>query len=225
MAIAFLQFGLVGAAIAAAKPDAPDFVPPHTVAMLPLANQSKDEAAALDGRFLFNAALEDRGYTALPLGKIDEILSSQFDVNDSAGLAGKDPVKLAGGLGVDALIYGTVVKSKAQNIGVYQNNEIQLAFKMVDGRTGRTMWEDSRNAFDKTLRTSLKAAAGAAAVGAAEKILKQSSSSSELTAKAVKWCALRLPRAGGGKSKVVTTQTSSYSHSVTTEEEEVVEEK
>lgn len=201
--------------------DKPSFAPPASVALLPVLNQSKTEQAAEEARLAFQQALEEKGYQVQPEGRTDELLNEKFGAADAVQIQALEPAKIGEALGVEALVYGTVVTYKSQNIGVYRSDEVELSFRMINAKSGERLWENKKSAWDKNLETSLKSAAASAAAGVVRKFVPASSAA--LTEKAVRWCIATLPRGPHSKAEGTTTQSTSYSHTETTETEETEE--
>jgi hypothetical protein len=217
-----LGLALGGCATAGPKSIAPDFVPPKTIALLPLANASSNADAPEMMRSIFYQALADRGYDVLAPEMVDGPLQEKFSTIDGNEVKKLDAVKLGEALGVDAVMYGTVMAFQFQNVGVYENKEVELGFKLVDAHTGRLLWEQQKDAWDKELKTSAKAAGRLFIKGLKERFMD--SPLAKTADKAVRWTILTLPPGPGPRSARADagpkSTSSSTHHSETTVDEE-----
>src|SRR5438552_2236029 len=137
--LAALVFLLAQSAAAAPKFLDKDFKAPASIAVLPLANESGDVNAPIQVRLLLEDAVKDRGYAVLDEGKIDELLGAEPDTSDA--------VKTGKTLSADALLYGTVMGAKSQHMVVYDNEEIELDFRLVDAKSGKLLWQERKKAW------------------------------------------------------------------------------
>ena len=212
--------GLVlgGCATVGPKSISSGFVPPKTMALLPVANSSKDENCPQMVRSIFQKALADRGYNVLDPEKTDEVLNAKFTTVDGDQLKNTESAKLGESLGVESLMYGTILDCKSLNVGVYSNKEVEIDFKLVDARTGQTLWEQQKKAWDKELTTARLDAAVALGQGVLNKF--KVSDLSGTAEKAVRWTIASLPHANGSHSSDTTRSSSSHTSTTTTEEED-----
>lgn len=166
--ILFLAF-LAGCALQP-KMIAPNYVPPRTIAVLPMANQSTDLRGPEYVRQVLIRNLESRGYIVAPVKETDEILRTKLGITDGGQMGSAVPAKICQALKVDAAVYGELIDFKFLNVGVYQNKLVEARFKLV-GKDGQALWEDQRKASRKYIGTSLKEARNALAIGLAEKMV------------------------------------------------------
>jgi len=109
--------------------------------ILPMDNHTVD----LDGpdhvRYWFDRRLhEKKGYTTLPLQTIDEVLL-KLGIQDGGQLPAVGWKKLGQELDCDALIYGDLLEFTYQTTGFLNVRKVRARYKMVDARTGETLWE------------------------------------------------------------------------------------
>ncbi|MFI5349238.1 MAG: GNA1162 family protein [Elusimicrobiota bacterium] len=214
----FAGLALGGCATAAPKSLAASFVPPKTMALLPVANASPDVNCPEMVRSLFQQALADRGYNVMEPAKTDEVLTAKFATADGNQLKNTEAGKLGESLGVEALMYGSIVTCKSFNVGLYSNKEVEIDFKLVDARTGQTLWEQQKNAWDKALAVTAETAAVAAVHGVMDKYSDWPLSGT--AQKAVRWTIASLPHANGSHSSDTSKSSSSHTSTTTTVEED-----
>lgn len=114
---------------------------PTTVAVLPVMNETTDLDGPIKFRELMEAKLAAKGYTVLPREKVDEILINNFDVDPEQGgqIMSADPVELIKELGVDAVVYGTVVDWNKRLLYAYNEIKVTGRFEMLT-RDGAQLW-------------------------------------------------------------------------------------
>ncbi|MBI4669723.1 MAG: DUF799 family lipoprotein [Elusimicrobia bacterium] len=137
----------------------PGYRPPRIIALLPFNNQSVDLNAPTFVRRIFKETIEMRGYKVQPQKEVDDILRAKLSITDGGQLTSVKPEKIGAVLSVEALVYGDILDFSIQTIGVYQNKIVRLRFKMVDAKTGQTIWEDEARSAEKTAATSVTGAA------------------------------------------------------------------
>ncbi len=118
----------------------------HKVAVLPLANQSVDLSAPGYVRKVFSEKIGRRGYAPLETSAVDEALRTKLSVNEGGQLEAVTPQKIGEALDVDRVFYGEVLDYKNVNLGVYQQKSVKLKFRLVDAKTGATLWESEKGA-------------------------------------------------------------------------------
>lgn len=244
-----LAFLLAQSAAAAPKFLDKDFKAPASIAVLPLSNGSGDLNAPIQVRLLLADAVKDRGYVVQPDEQTDEVLSSKFKISDGDGLKDADAAKLGAALGVDALLFGDVLGAKSQHLVVYDNEEIELDFRLVDAKSGKLLWEERKKAWNRaihgeavssakeglvkgalsgeSLKKSLTSGGKDKAISLAKSLKKDEPPPDSPEAKAVRWALASLPRGAlvGKGADGVTSKSSSVSHSETVVTEESDEDK
>lgn len=136
--------GLTVVALSACMPVIrPDTANPiKTVAVLPLVNNTND----LDGppylRTLIAAELERHQYVVKPLPEVDQILKDQMGITLGAQLDMTTPQQLGQTLGVDGVLYGSLDEFNHLMTGVYNEKRVRVRTKLVNCRTGQTVWKN-----------------------------------------------------------------------------------
>lgn len=170
VAIGLLVVVLAGGCALKPKYLAQDFIPPQSVALLPMHNLTNDMDGPEMVRQLMFEHLPQKGYNSIPLTQIDELLR-EIGISDGGQLRSKKPEELAEKLGVEALIYGDLLEFGELNIGFYQNKVVQASFKIVDASTGDVLWEDEKKVSRKEFALSAEEAKRKFAEGLAKKVV------------------------------------------------------
>lgn len=124
---------------------APDFTNPvYTVAVLPFYNATNDVGGAMGLREEFQKRLQNRHYKFMPLKEVDEILLNRMGITLGDQLEMTDAVELGKVLGVDGVVYGYVLNFDDVTTGVYNVKKVRAGFKLVDTRTGQSVWTGGR---------------------------------------------------------------------------------
>jgi hypothetical protein len=111
----------------------------YTVAVLPLYNATNDIDGPVMLRQMFDRKLQPY-YKTMPLNAVDEILRDQAGVTLGGQLAMIEPRKLGEILGVDGLVYGYLLNFEDVKTVFYNVRKVRVAFKLVDTKTGNTVW-------------------------------------------------------------------------------------
>lgn len=120
-----------------------DFGSIERVAVLPLANLSRDPAAAERVRDVFsNALLATHAVYVVPPGEVARALGRSA-LASPASLTTDDVVKLGGQLKVQAVITGTLKEYGEMRSGSASANFISLSVQMVETATGKVVWSAS----------------------------------------------------------------------------------
>ncbi|MBI3599972.1 MAG: DUF799 family lipoprotein [Nitrospinae bacterium] len=116
--------------------------PIRTVAVLPMLNQTNDVEAPQYVRTELDKQMPLNFYSNKPVKDIDQLLKDQMGVTLGAQLDMTTPQKLGELLGVDGVIYGTLMNFDTQMTGVYNVRRVRAKFKMVNTKTGETVWQN-----------------------------------------------------------------------------------
>jgi hypothetical protein len=105
----------------------------------------RNDTADVDGpdvvRKKMIGALEDKSYTVKDVKESDQILRDQMGVNLGGQLDMTTPQKLGEVLGVDGVLYGTLMDFDETNTGVLEVRKVRATFKLVNTMTGQVFWE------------------------------------------------------------------------------------
>lgn len=117
-----------------------DFGLVRTVAILPLANLTKDENAAERVRdVLFTMLMASSGIYVVPTGEVARALSLTGVVSPTSPTS-SEAVKLAAALKADAVITGVVKEYGELRSASSSASMISLSFRMMEGVNGRIVW-------------------------------------------------------------------------------------
>ncbi len=115
--------------------------PLKRVAVLPMKNDTDDVDGPKVVREKMAEALQYRSYTVKDSKETDQILRDQMGINLGGQLDMTTPQKLGETLGVEGVLYGTLMDFDETTTGVYNVRKVRAKFKLVNTLTGQTMWE------------------------------------------------------------------------------------
>ncbi|MBI5827283.1 MAG: DUF799 family lipoprotein [Deltaproteobacteria bacterium] len=140
----FILFALVllagGCAFHAMGPPPNPGNPYQSVAILPLYNATNDVDGPKMVRELADERVRHMHYDVKPVNEVDQILRDRMGVTLGAQLELTTPQKLGEELGVDAVLYGYLLNFETVTAGVYNVKKVRAGFRLVDTKTGRTIW-------------------------------------------------------------------------------------
>lgn len=152
--------------------------PIHSVAVLPFYNITNDVGGAMALRNELQRRIEHRHYKAMPLKDVDQVLLDRMGITLGSQLEMTDAMELGRTLGVDAVVYGWVLDFDDITTGVYNVKKVRAAFKLVDAKTGQTVWAGGQG-----VKTVLS---GGGRKGAGATIMKELLDRDEFTPETVK---------------------------------------
>lgn len=107
--------------------------PPRTVAILPLDNQTNSVPGAIAVRTALHRNLDRKGYVALALFQIDQLLANQFGIS-LGGQITEDLIPAIGKvLEADAVMTGAVLA---------YGGRVEIILTLYEARTGNRLWGD-----------------------------------------------------------------------------------
>ncbi len=115
--------------------------PIRTVAVLPLVNNTNDVEAPAYVREQFTKELQRHQYVIKPLLEVDQTLRDQMGVTLGAQLDMTTAQELGKTLGVDGVFFGSLDEFNHKITGVYNVKVVRVRTKLVDCKTGRTVWK------------------------------------------------------------------------------------
>ncbi len=125
----------------------PHFVAPEydkrgirLIAVLPVANQSKNADAAVLFRGKTLEKLYFNGYPKIPLNAIDEKLSGKFTNYQNPSPDTIPPRSIGELLGVDAVLYITIKECDTSFITLYATTSMSATFDLRSARTNDSLW-------------------------------------------------------------------------------------
>jgi len=120
-----------------------DFGSLQTVAVMPLANLSRDTQAADRVRDVFiTSLLATGGMYVIPPGEVMRGISSAGVVNPTTPTP-EEVVKLCKQLKIDGVITGTIREYGEVRSGSTAANVISMSMQMFEGQTGKVVWSAS----------------------------------------------------------------------------------
>ena len=140
--------------------------PLKRVAVLPLKNDSNDVDGPNVLRKKIAQALEDKAYAVKDLKETDQILRDRMGITLGGQLNLTTAQELGETLGVEGLLYGTLMDFDETTTGAYNVKKVRATFKLVNAMTNETMWQQGLGVRSEIIMEG-KAGAAAAVVGRA----------------------------------------------------------
>ena len=138
--------------------------PLKLVAVLPLKNDTDDVDGPNVVRQKMAQALRNRSYVVKDLKETDQVLRDQMGINLGGQLDLTTPQKLGETLGVEGVLYGTLMDFDEVTTGVYNARKVRATFRLVSTATGQTFW--ARGLGVKTEQGTTSGVSGAIRLGA-----------------------------------------------------------
>ncbi len=113
------------------------------VAVLPIANETTDLDGPAYVRQLIVDGLRARGFNVSDPVEVDRIMKDN-GFTDGGQLNAAKPEDLGKWLTADTLFYNTLVYFNDINIGFYWQRKVTIAGRLVEAKTGETLWKDER---------------------------------------------------------------------------------
>ena len=110
------------------------------VAVLPLKNDTNDVEGPSVVRQKMVQALENRSYVVKDLKETDQILRDQMGITLGGQLDLTTAQKLGEALGVEGVLYGTLMDFDETTTGVLNVKKVRGKFRLVNAATGEDMW-------------------------------------------------------------------------------------
>ncbi len=114
--------------------------PLKRVAVLPMKNDTNDVDGPNLVRQKMAEALTNRSYVVQDIKETDQILRDQMGINLGGQLDLTTPQKLGEALGVDGVLYGTLLDFDETTLGVYNARKVRGKFMLVSTVTGQPFW-------------------------------------------------------------------------------------
>lgn len=118
-----------------------DLRAPSTAAALPILNETLDLDAPEIFRPYVHQALYGKGYSGPTPEEIDALLLTK-DIREAGQVNSLTSAELGELLGVDAIVYSTVLDWSTTYLGVYASITVSARFEMVEAATGTRLWVD-----------------------------------------------------------------------------------
>ncbi len=130
---------------------------PSAIALLPFENQSLDLRAPEILRELLDTYLSASRFNIIDVKEAEEKLHG-LGISEGGQLNAVTPQKLGSLLEADALLYGEIETFNNANIGVYASRTVKVTLRLVDAKTGATLWETGKSKVNSQLGLSKAAA-------------------------------------------------------------------
>jgi len=114
--------------------------PLKRVALLPMKNDTDDVDGPNVVREKMAEALRNRSYVVMDVKESDQILRDRMGINLGGQLELTTPQKLGETLGVEGVLYGTLMDFDETTLGVYNAKKVRGTFRLVNTATGQPVW-------------------------------------------------------------------------------------
>jgi len=142
--------------------------PLKRVAVLPFKNDTADVDGPLLVRKKMIQALEDHSYVVKDVTETDQILRDQMGITLGGQLDLTTAQKLGETLGVEGVLYGTLMDFDETTTGIINVKKVRGKFKLVNTITGESMWERGLGVRSEMMMQNAGGLAGAIAARAAD---------------------------------------------------------
>jgi hypothetical protein len=139
--------------------------PLKRVAILPMKNDTTDVDGPDIVRQKMAQALVSRSYVVKDMKETDQILRDQMGINLGGQLDMTTAQKLGETLGVEGVLYGTLMDFDETTTGVLNVKKVRGKFKLVNTQTGQAVWSRGLGVRNEV---RMSGTAGAAASGLAK---------------------------------------------------------
>ncbi len=120
-----------------------DFGAIQNIAVMPLANETREQTAADRVRDVFiNKLLSTGAAYVLPIGEVKRGIT-RAGINDPTAPSPEEVIKFAGIVKADAVIIGTLKEYGEVRSGTSSATTIALSMQMLESQTGRIVWAAS----------------------------------------------------------------------------------
>lgn len=135
--------------------------PLKRVAILPIKNDSNDVDGPDVMRKKMAQALEHRSYVVKDLKETDQILRDRMGITLGGQLSLTTAQELGRELGVEGVLYGTLMDFDESTTGVINVRKVRGKFKMMNAMNGQTVWERGLGVRSETRMSGNAGVAGA----------------------------------------------------------------
>ncbi len=142
--------------------------PLKRVAVLPLKNDTNDVDGPEILRKKMIKALERRSYVVRDVKETDQILRDRVGITLGGQLDMATAQELGKTLGVEGLLYGTLMDFDEMTTGAINVRKVRGKFRLVNALTGQTMWERGLGVRSEMMMQSKVGVAATAAARAAD---------------------------------------------------------
>jgi hypothetical protein len=142
--------------------------PLKRVAILPMKNDTNDVDGPELMRRKMAQALENRSYIVKDLKETDKILRDRMGITLGGQLTLTTAQELGRELGVEGVLYGTLMDFDESTLGAINVKKVRGKFKIVNAMTGQTVWERGFGVRSELIMQSKYGAAATVASRAAD---------------------------------------------------------
>jgi hypothetical protein len=142
--------------------------PLKSVAVLPLKNDTADVDGPDVMRQKMVQALEQRSYVVKDLKETDQILRDRMGITLGGQLDMTTAQKLGETLGVEGVLYGTLMDFEESTLGAINVKKVRGKFKLVNAMTGQAIWARGLGVRSEMMMQSRAGAAAAIAARASD---------------------------------------------------------
>ncbi|HUJ17346.1 MAG TPA: GNA1162 family protein [Nitrospirota bacterium] len=142
--------------------------PLKRVAVLPMKNDTTDVDGPEVVRKKMIEALEGKSYVIRDVKETDQILRDQMGINLGGQLSLTTPQKLGEVLGVDGVLYGTLMDFDETTTGLLDVRKVRATFRLVNTRNGQAFWERGLGVRTETRMSGRSGSVASAAARAAD---------------------------------------------------------
>lgn len=114
--------------------------PLKRIAVLPMRNDTGDVEGPRIVREKMVGALIRRSYRVMDVNESDRILRDRLGINLGGQLELSTPQKLGEVLGVEGVLYGTLMDFDETTTGAYNVRKVRASFRLVNTSSGRAEW-------------------------------------------------------------------------------------
>lgn len=115
--------------------------PLKRVAVLPLRNDTNDVDGPGVVRQKMIQALQNRSYTVQDVKETDQLLRDRMGITLGGQLELTTPKELGETLGVQGVLYGTLMDFDEMTTGAYNVKKVRAVFKLVNTATEQPIWQ------------------------------------------------------------------------------------
>jgi hypothetical protein len=115
--------------------------PLKRVAILPMKNDTNDVGGPDMMRAKMVEALTNRSYVVKDIKETDQILRDRMGITLGGQLSLTTPKKLGEELGVEGVLYGTLMDFDETTLGAVNVRKVRGTFQLVNTMTGQTAWQ------------------------------------------------------------------------------------
>ncbi len=136
----------------------PDYTvkPPRSIAVLPAQNETVSLKAPEEFRALVHSKIAEKGYETPSTAEIDKRLQKK-GIHEGGQIHSLTAQELGKLLGVDAVLYTTVMECSTAYLLAYASIKVGARFELKDAKTGERLWESDHRVTESKVGLDKKA--------------------------------------------------------------------